>query len=115
MRSVAMIKGVGERSSFVAAPALRDGPMSETPRTESTSARTEDERLIHALVSRDLITREEALQCRGGRVLGAEKLLERLVECKFLTATQAERTRQELSALLAQQIPGYELMGKLGQ
>src|SRR5262249_52906754 len=32
----------------------------------------------------------------------------------FLTANQSQRARQELSALLHQQIPGYELLEKLG-
>ncbi len=75
----------------------------------------EDERLAHALISRGLITREEAQQCRGAQAFGAEKLLERLVECGSLTAGQARRARQELPQLVGQQIPGIQLLEKLGQ
>ncbi|HKB42719.1 MAG TPA: hypothetical protein VKD72_40195, partial [Gemmataceae bacterium] len=81
----------------------------DTPRPESVSARSEDERLVHALVSRGLLTREEAQECRAGQTLGARKLLARLVECRYLTASQAGRAEQELSMLLGQQIPGYQL------
>ncbi len=87
----------------------------DIPRPEGLSARSEDERLVHALISRGLLTREEAQQCRAGQTLGARKLLARLVECGFLTATQAARAEQELSMLLGQQIPGYQLLEKLGQ
>jgi serine/threonine-protein kinase len=89
--------------------------MSDAPRPDSGSARTEDERLVHALVSRGLISREEAQECRAGQMLGARKLLARLVECGSLTASQATRAEQELALLLGQQIPGYQLLEKLGQ
>ncbi|MBI1917558.1 MAG: serine/threonine protein kinase [Planctomycetes bacterium] len=89
--------------------------MSDPPRPDSGPARTEDERLVHALVSRGLITREEAQECRAGQTIGARKLLARLVECGSLTANQAARAEQELSMLLGQQIPGYQLLEKLGQ
>src|SRR5215472_3975751 len=90
--------------------------MSDNAKPESGStARNEDERLAHALISRGLISREEVNQCRGDHPLGAEGLLARLVECGSLTANQAARARQELSLLLGQQIPGYQLLEKLGQ
>src|SRR2546421_2442815 len=89
--------------------------MPDPPRPDSGSARTEDERLVHALVSRGLISREEAQQCRAGQTHGARKLLARLVECGSLTASQAARAEQELALLLGQQIPGYQLLEKLGQ
>src|SRR5947209_7793459 len=89
--------------------------MSDTPRTEGAPSRSEDERLVHALASRGLITREEAQPCRGGQTFGAEKLLARLVECGLLTAGQARRARQELPLLMGQQIPGYQFLEKLGQ
>src|SRR5262245_40721982 len=87
----------------------------DTQRPEGLTARSEDERLVHALASRGLLTREEAQQCRAGQTFGARKLLARLVECGFLTASQAARAGQELSMLLGQQIPGYQLLDKLGQ
>ena len=89
--------------------------MSESARPESGPSRNEDERLAHALVSRGLISREEVTHCRGDQPLGAEGLLSRLVECGSLTANQAARARQELAQMLGQQIPGYQLLEKLGQ
>src|SRR5262249_4341525 len=44
-----------------------------------------------------------------------DALLARLVKAGFLTANQARRAAQELPLLLGQQIPGYQLMEKLGQ
>ena len=77
----------------------------------------DEERLAHALVSRGLLTREEAKACRpaAGGESGPEALLARLTAAGVLTAAQAERAKQELSTLLGQQIPGYHLMEKLGQ
>jgi serine/threonine-protein kinase len=45
---------------------------------------------------------------------GPEALLTRLVKAGFLTANQGQRARQELPDLLHQQIPGYELLERLG-
>jgi serine/threonine-protein kinase len=90
--------------------------MAGTTRPE-TAGSLEEDRLAHALVSRGLLTREEALQCRGAgdNGCGAEALLGRLVKAGFLTSNQARRASQELEQLLNQQIPGYELLQKLGQ
>jgi serine/threonine protein kinase len=72
--------------------------------------------LAHALISRGLLTREEVQSCRsdGGEV-GPKALLARLVAAGFLTANQAERAAKELDTLLGQQIPGYQLLERLGQ
>jgi serine/threonine-protein kinase len=88
--------------------------MADPPRSEGT-ARTDEERLAHALISRGLLTREEIHSCRHGAELGPEALLARLVAAGFLTANQAKRAGKELETLLGQQIPGYQLMEKLGQ
>jgi len=79
--------------------------------------RLNEERLLHALVSRGLLTREEAKAGRAGpgAESGPEALLSRLTAAGALTAAQAARAKQELSTLLGQQIPGYSLMEKLGQ
>jgi serine/threonine-protein kinase len=77
-------------------------------------AKADQERLAHALVSRGLITREEAQQCRAG-THSPQALLERLVEAGFVTATQSQRVAQEMTLWLGQQIPGYQLLEKLGQ
>jgi serine/threonine-protein kinase len=76
----------------------------------------EEERLAHALVSRGFVSAEEIEQCRGrGGAAGAEQLLQRLVKADFVTPTQAKRVLQEMSALTSHQIPGYQLLQKLGQ
>src|SRR5687767_4108313 len=82
--------------------------MSETPRNE-------EERLAHALITRGLISREEADQARSDPNGSADKMLVRLVEQGFLTMPQAKRAKQELGQLLNQQIPGYQLLEKRGQ
>ncbi len=77
----------------------------------------DEERLAHGLISRGLVTREEVQACRpskGGEA-GAEAFLNRLVKSGYLTPSQVRRALQELSALMLQQIPGYELLEKLGQ
>jgi serine/threonine-protein kinase len=79
-----------------------------------SAAPVDDDRLAQALVSRGLITREEAQQCRATGN-SSEPLLSRLVRFNFLTASQAQRVTQELKLFIGQQIPGYQLLEKLGQ
>ncbi|MHB1422281.1 MAG: serine/threonine-protein kinase [Gemmataceae bacterium] len=89
--------------------------MAEPARSDG-SARMDEERLAHALISRGLLTREEVNSCRpGGGESGPQALLARLVAAGFLTANQAERAGKELETLLGQQIPNYQLLEKLGQ
>jgi serine/threonine protein kinase len=89
--------------------------MAEPTRSDGT-ARVDEERLAHALISRGLLTREEVQNCRAGSgEVGPQALLSRLVAAGFLTANQAERAGKELETLLGQQIPGYQLLEKLGQ
>jgi serine/threonine-protein kinase len=92
--------------------------MPEQPRTAPSSrpegaGKQEEERLAQALVGRGLVSADEARTCRGAG--SALKLLERLVSAGHLTAGQAARARQEMSQLVGQQIPGYQLLEKLGQ
>jgi len=88
--------------------------MADIPRPDP---RLDEERLSHALVSRGLLTREEARACRGSSdgAIGPEALLARLTIAGALTVGQAQRAKEELGTLLGQQIPGYHLMEKLGQ
>ncbi len=88
--------------------------MAEIPRTDP---RLDEERLAHALISRGLLTRDEARSCRGSSAggVGPVALLARLTLAGVLTEGQALRAKEELSTLLGQQIPGYHLMEKLGQ
>jgi serine/threonine-protein kinase len=88
--------------------------MADPQRSDGT-ARADEERLAHALISRGLLTREEVHSCRHGTETGPEALLARLVAAGFLTANQAKRAGKELETLLGQQIPGYQLLEKLGQ
>ncbi len=89
--------------------------MADPPRSDGT-ARVDEERLAHALISRGLLTRDEVHHCRaGGGEAGPQALLSRLVSAGYLTANQAERAGKELETLLGQQIPGYQLLEKLGQ
>ena len=86
-------------------------------RSEGNSLNADEERLAHALISRGLLTREEVQQSRPANAaeVGPEALLTRCVRAGFLTPNQAKRAGQELSALLGQQIPGYQMLEKLGQ
>jgi serine/threonine-protein kinase len=90
--------------------------MAVTPKSEAKPDKADEERLAHALVSRGLVTREEIDHCRpaGQHDTSAEALLARLVKAGFLTAHQAERVAEGLDALLGQQIPGFQLLDKLG-
>jgi serine/threonine-protein kinase len=76
----------------------------------------DEERLAHALISRGLLTRDEVQSCRADCAeSGPKALLKRLVAAGFLTVNQADRARKELETLLGQQIPGYQLLERLGQ
>jgi serine/threonine-protein kinase len=89
--------------------------MPEPAKTDVTASQGDEERLAHALISRGLLTREEVQQCLGADVDGPEALLKALVKARGLTPNQARRAVKELPLLLGQQIPGYELLEKLGQ
>jgi serine/threonine-protein kinase len=75
----------------------------------------EQQRLLHALVSRGLITSEEAQACKPPDAPGAKALLSRLVEDRLLTVPQARRALQKLPLWLGEEIPGYEVLEQLGQ
>src|SRR5262249_19180714 len=85
-------------------------------KSEALPVALDDERLAHALISRGLVTREEIQQCRAELAdPKPDSLLHRLVEAGFLASHQARRAVQELPVLLGQQIPGYQILDKLGQ
>jgi serine/threonine-protein kinase len=90
--------------------------MPASSRSESVPLSLEEERLTHALVSRGLVSKEEVQQCRSrpGEP-GPEGLLARLLEARCLTPEQGRRITQEMNLLVGQQIPGYQLLEKLGQ
>jgi serine/threonine-protein kinase len=87
-----------------------------SPKSESPAKLDEEQqRLAHALVSRGLLTQEEVQGCKAPDGSGAKPLLTRLVEGGVLTLGQARRALQKLSALIGEEIPGYEMMEQLGQ
>jgi serine/threonine-protein kinase len=90
--------------------------MSESPKLDGLPAQAEEERLIQALINRGLLTREEVRDCLDAEpAAGSEALLKKLVKGGALTRHQARRAFQELPLLLGEQIPGYELLEKLGE
>jgi len=94
--------------------------MTTSAKSDSAAVNLDEEKLAHALISRGLITPDEYRQVRVGGDLAAndnaaEALLQRLVKASLLTVHQARRAVQELTLLMNQPIPGYELLEKLGQ
>jgi serine/threonine-protein kinase len=76
----------------------------------------DEERLGHSLVSRGLVTREELQACRAAAAgKGPEVLLAWLVKAGHLTSGQARRAAKELAQPAGQQVPGYQILEKLGQ
>src|SRR5438093_728171 len=85
---------------------------------ETAPAQVADEdRISHALVSRGLVTAEEIERVRSpaDTPSAPEVFLQRLVKAGYLTPHQAKRALQEMSDLVKHQIPGYQLLQKLGQ
>src|SRR5438270_287241 len=80
----------------------------------------EEEKLAHALISRGLLTRAEFEQFQTGADAppadcSRADLLVRLAKSGLLTDNQARRLGSELHALTRRQIPGYQLLEKLGK
>src|SRR5262249_5526090 len=83
----------------------------------------DEEKLGNALVGRGLVSRDEiqGFLKKGDSSQSdsddgsSETVLTRLVDAGLLTANQAKRLGPELPVLMNQQIPGYQLLKKLGQ
>jgi serine/threonine protein kinase len=88
--------------------------MAAAGKTESLPTTVEEDRVAAALVGRGLVTREEVQQCRG-EPAGAQAFLDRLVAAGFLTPSQVQRLTPDLAQFASQQIPGYQILHKLGQ
>src|SRR5262245_33968192 len=93
--------------------------MASQTRPEEKATNADEEKLIHALVSRGLVSRDEIQTWRQGRTntgaAGTREFLADLVKAGFLTRNQALRVFKDQEALIGQQIPGYQLIEKLGQ
>jgi serine/threonine protein kinase len=78
----------------------------------------DEEKLIHALVSRGFVSRDEIQAYRqsrpAGQAEGTRKLLSELVNAGYLTKNQALRVLKDQETMIGQQIPGYQLIEKLG-
>ena len=88
--------------------------MPVAPKSEAPHLAVEEDRIAAALVGRGLVTREEVQQCRAESPAG-QPILERLVAAGFLTASQAKRLAADVEQLATQQIPGYQILQRLGQ
>jgi serine/threonine-protein kinase len=86
-----------------------------TSRPQAAATNLDEDRLMHALISRGLVTREEIQNVRSSTALTPEGLLARLLEAGHLAPSQAKRVQQEITVQASQQIPGYQLLEKLGQ
>ncbi len=86
--------------------------MADAPRSDGT-ARLDEERLAHALISRGLLTREEVQHCRPGTggEAGPEAFLSRLVAARLLTDNQAKR-RQGTGGVARSANPRLSAAGK---
>lgn len=93
--------------------------MTASPKSATAPANLEEEKLAHALVSRGLLTRDEYQKFRNAEGAASpgspEEILRRLVKARCLTEPQGQRLLAELPTLMNQQIPGYEVLEKLGQ
>jgi serine/threonine-protein kinase len=90
--------------------------MSISTKPEPAPFNLDEERLVHALIQRGLVSSDDIERYRpplGSN--GPEVLLQRLVDANCLTPEQARRITQEMSLVVGQQIPGYQLLEKLGQ
>jgi serine/threonine-protein kinase len=87
------------------------------PKTENKLQSANAERLAQVLVGRGLVAPAEMQACLApsDEDTGVESILKRLVKAGALTHNQARRAAQELSTLLNQHIPGYQLLEKIGR
>jgi serine/threonine protein kinase len=86
---------------------------------KSDPVRVAEEKMARALISRGLLTREEFQRFRQGEAQcggeSHEDLLLRLSRAGLITDSQAKRLGSELKVLTRHQIPGYQLLEKLGK
>jgi serine/threonine-protein kinase len=94
--------------------------MSSVVKNDGTAptGKEEEEKLLKALLGRELITTSEVKEFLADRPpteRGARELLTQLVKFNYLTPNQAKRAFENLEAWLNQPIPGFEMLEKLGR
>lgn len=90
-------------------------PVKSDPLT--SSPKDEEEKLLKALLGRELLVTQEArdfLAERSPGERGARELLNQLVKLNYLTPNQARRAFENLESWLHQPIPGYQMLDKIG-
>jgi serine/threonine-protein kinase len=88
------------------------------PEVPPASGKEEEEKLLKALLGRELLTTEEVREFLADRTnpeRGARELLTELVKFNYLTPNQARRAFENLETWLNQPIPGYVILEKLGR
>src|ERR1700741_287175 len=87
------------------------------PEPTTPSPKDEEEKLLKALLGRELLITQEAkdfLADRPPGERGAKELLNQLVKLNYLTQNQARRALENLDTWLDQPIPGYQMLEKIG-
>ena len=81
------------------------------------TARLEEDRLANLLMEKLIVSPEEAElgKPKPEDEAGPMPFLQRLSRRGLITTGQAQRLRQSLNTLLAQGVPGYELIERIGQ
>jgi serine/threonine-protein kinase len=80
---------------------------------------SQDTEIAKAILDLGLATRTEIDFCRDQQKQGsdpnARSIADLLVEHNFITSNQAKRLHQQVAAAQKSQIPGYEILGRLGK
>src|SRR5580700_11016130 len=90
------------------------------PDSNTTSFPTsQDTEIAKVIVDLGLATRSEIDFCRDQQKKGsdpsARSIADLLVEHNFITSNQAKRLHQQVAERAKSQIPGYEIISKLGR
>ena len=89
--------------------------MAEQQNPDRPTAPSADEELTRAVVEQKLATQEEVERCLAAHAQsGSDSLAETMVRETVLTPGQVTRVKALLEASRGQQIPGYQILSKLG-
>ncbi len=105
--------------TYVDRPADASAADSKTDTQSAFRTDKVDTELGRAVVELGLVTADELEQCREQLKQGSDpnqrSLTDVLVHNEYLTSEQAQRLRKRLEQRKATQIPGYQLLGKVGK